>query len=402
MILTLLNPDTADLEKSYLSNPYAVATTSLQVKNADRFALNDRLMIGEMGQEKTEVVTCTAPATDGSTITINGTVFSHEADTPVYRLRFDQVKFYRSTTGITGAYSVISTQNLDVDNANLQTLYDDTTGLSTYYYKMTVYHSISTTESAFTDPIPGGGFARNQVGRVIDELLREVGDTTEQHVTRSEVLGYFNDVNDDLTINAARPYEFLKTRSALTPVAAQAYLPYPTDSLGNQTMWKFDHMDYNYVDSTTSPTTNITYTLDVVEQTYFRNEFQDNTNNSTTQRDTIHKMSLDDSVNRFRFEAPFLTAHSTLYLHYYQFFPVLDTEGDLLITPTPKIYKLYTKWMYYNKRAIIEPSFADIAKGWQQQYVLEKVNYSKHNRKDVGTPRSFRVRDSVDKSFRIR
>ena len=237
---------------------------------------------------------------------------------------------------------------------------------------------------------------------MIDQILREVGDQTEQHVSRTEILGYFNDVNDDLTIGVAKPYEFLKTRSALTPVAGQAYLNYPVDSLGNQTMWKFDHMDYNYIDSSTSPTTNITYTLDVEEQLYFRNEFQDNTNNSTTQRDTTRKMTLDDSVNRFRFEAPFLTANSTLYLHYWQFFPVLDSEGDLLITPTPKIYKLYTKWQYYVKRSIIEPTFGTVAQGYQQQYIQEKANLSQHNRRDRGTPRAMRPRDDVDKSFRIR
>lgn len=402
MILQLLNPETEDLEKSYLANPYSIGATSIGVKNADRFALNDRIMVGEMGEEKTEVVTCTAAATDGMTLTIGATVFSHEADTPVYRLRFDQVKFYRSTTGITGAYSVISTQNLDVDNANLETLYDDTTGLSSYYYKMTMYNSISTLESAFTDPIPGGGFARNQVGYMIDQILEEVGDQTEQHVSRAEILGWFNEVNDDLTISQARPYEFLKTRSALTPVAAQAYLNYPVDSLGNQTMWKFDHMDYNYLDNTTSPVTNITYTLDVEEQTYFRNKYSDNTNNSTTQSDTIRKMTLDDSVNRFRFEAPFKTANGTLYLHYWQFFPVLDTEGDLFITPTPKIYKLFALKKYYAKRQIIEPSFAPVAQDYGNQYAIEKGSYSQHNRKDRGTSRAFRPRDSVDKSYKVR
>lgn len=402
MILQLLNPETEDLEKSYLANPYAIGTTSVVVKNADRFALNDRIMLGEMGEEKTEVITVTAGATDGMTLTISGMVFSHEADTPVYRLRFDQVKYYRSTTGITGAYSVISTQNLDVDNANLETLYDDTTGLSTYYYKMTLYNSISTLESAFTDPIPGGGFARNQVGSLIDELLEEVGDQTEQHVSRREILGYFNEVNDDLTISVSKPYEFLKTRSALTPIADQNYLNYPTDSLGNQTMWKFDHMDYNYLDSTTSPTTNETYTLDVEEQTYFRNKYTDNTNDSTTQTDAIHKMTLDSSVNRFRFEAPFKTANGTLYLHFWQFFPVLDSEGDVFITPTRKIYKLYSLAKYYAKRQIIEPSFSPVAQDYKQQYSIEKAQYSQHNRKDKGTPRAFRPRDSVDKSFRVR
>ena len=66
MILTLINPETADLEKSYLANPYSIGITSIVVKNADRFATNDRIMIGEMGEEKTEVVTVTAGATDGN------------------------------------------------------------------------------------------------------------------------------------------------------------------------------------------------------------------------------------------------------------------------------------------------------------------------------------------------
>lgn len=401
MILTLLNPETADLERSYLANPYAIGTTSIVLKNADRFALNDRIMIGEMGEEKTEVVTVTAPATDGMTLTIGGTVFTHEADTPVYKLRFDQVKFYRATSS-TGSYSVISTQNLDVDNANLTTIYDDTTGLSTYYYKMTLYNSISTLESAFTDIIQGSGYRRNQVGYVIDQVLQELGDQTEMHISRNEILGYFNDVNDDLTIGVAKPYSFLKTRTTLTPTPNTSYKDFPTDSNGDQTMWKFNYMDYNFLDSTTSPTTNITYTLDVEEEPYFRNKYSDNTINSTTVGDDIKIMCLDQSVNRFRFNKPFATANGTLYLHYWQYFPVIDSEGDEFITPTAKIYKLYAKMRYYGKRMVMEPSFEAQMKQFEKEYTIEKMAYSKHNRKDIGTPRQFRIRDSVDKSFRLR
>lgn len=403
MIITLLNPETEDLEKSYLANPYPALTTAFALKNADRFALNDRVMVGRMGEEKTEILTVTAAATNGTDIVLGPSVFSHEVDTPIFKLRFDQVKFYRSTTGINGTYSLLgSAQAMDVDNANLATLYDDTTGLSTYYYKTTVFHSLTSLESDFSDPIPGSGYARNQVGYVINQVLEEVNDQTEQHVSRNEILGWFNDVNDDLIISVAKPYEFLKTRSALTPVANQNYLNYPIDSLGNQTMWKFDHMDYNFIDSTTSPTTNVTYTLDVEDQLYFRNKEFDNTIDSTTVTDTIRKMALDSSVNRFRFEAPFATANGTLYLHYYRYFPVLDSEGDLFITPTAKIYKLYAKMMYYAKRVIIEPSFQDVSKKFENQYLVEKASYTQHNRRDQGTPRAFRPPDSVDKSYRAR
>lgn len=402
MIITLLNPETEDLEKSYLANAYPNNTQQFVLKNADRFAVNDRVMVGRMGEEKTEILTVIVAATDGMTVTLGPCVFSHEADTPVYRLRFDQVRFYRSTTGINGSYSLLSTQALDVDNANMTTIYDDASGVISNYYKTTVYHSVSTLESDFSDPIPGGGYARNQVGYVINQVLEEVNDQIENHVSRNEILGWFNDVNDDLTIGVAKPYEFLKTRLAMTPVVNQSYLPYPTDALGNQTMWKFDHMDYNYRDSTTTPLTNETYTLDVEDQEYFRNKYNDNTISSTTVRDTIRKMTLDNSVNRFRFEAPFATANSTLYLHCWQFFPVLDSEGDTFITPTAKIYKLYAKVQFYAKRSVIEPSFADTAKRYDNLYALEKANYSQHNRKDRGTPRAMRPRDSVDRSHRAR
>lgn len=405
MVITTINPETADLEKSYLSNPYGTATLVFVVKNADRFVANDRIMIGEMGEEKTEVVTVLSVSTDDMTITLaptTATLFSHEADTPVYKLRFDTVKYYRSTTGINGPYTFFASEPLDVDNANLTTIHDDSAGVATNYYKTTVFHSVSTLESAFTDPIPGGGYARDQVGYLIDQILEEVGDQNEQHISRSEILGYFNDVNDDLLIGVAKPYEFLKTRVALKPVAGQRYLNYPTDVNGNQTMWKFDHMDYNYIDNGTSPVTNETYTLDVEELTYFRNKYQDNTISTTTETDNIHIMTLDDSVDRFRFEAPFLTNNGTLYLHMWQFFPVIDSEGDVLITPTAKIYKLYTKAMYYAKRMIIEPSFQATQQTFQNMYALEKASYSQHNRKDKGTPRAMRPRDSVDKGFRIR
>ncbi|HEY6019608.1 MAG TPA: hypothetical protein VIY48_06795, partial [Candidatus Paceibacterota bacterium] len=60
MLIPIYCPETDDLEKTYLSNPYSAGATSLEVKNNNSFAANDRIMIGEMGQEKTEVVTVSA------------------------------------------------------------------------------------------------------------------------------------------------------------------------------------------------------------------------------------------------------------------------------------------------------------------------------------------------------
>lgn len=401
MIITTLNPSTDALEKSYLTNPYSSGVNTLQVKNSDRFAVSQRIMVGEMGLEATEIVTVTGINADQQTLTISTTLFSHAADDPVYVLRFDQVKIYRSTNGLSGTYSVLSTVNLDVDNADLSTIYDDTAGTSAYYYKTSVYNSVSAIESSLTDPIQGSGYRRNQVGYIIDEILREVGDEQEQHVSRLEMLGYFNDVSDDLLLNVSRPYDFLRARTTLTLTTGTNYVDFPTDSNGDQTMWKFDRLDFNFQDPTTSPVTNITYTIKILPEEEFRNNYENNQIDVTTEDDKLQVATLDTALQRFRYAPPTLTTQAgALYLYYWKYFDRISTEGQVVETPTAKIYKLYAKWRYYDKRSGAELSFKTLVQDFQQQYVREINNYTKVNRRDKGTPRGFRPESREMREYR--
>ena len=68
MVITAFNPETDNLERSFLVNPYSAGVTTIQVKNNDRFAVNDRVLIGEMGTEKAEVVTVSLVDADGLTL----------------------------------------------------------------------------------------------------------------------------------------------------------------------------------------------------------------------------------------------------------------------------------------------------------------------------------------------
>lgn len=401
MLIPVFNPETTDLEKSYLSNSYSAGATTITVKNSDRYAGNDRIMIGEMGNEGTEVVTVSALVGNGTDLTIGATVYPHSADDPVYRLRFDQVKFYRSTTTSTGTYTVVSTQNLDVDNETLETYYDDTSGTSAYYYKFTFYNSLAAIESGFSDIIGGSGWRREQVGNIIDEILREVADPQERHVTRTEIMGYFNDVNDDLQVDVAKPYDFLHSRRVVAQSANANYIDWPTDSNGKQVMWAFDYMDYQFLDSTTTPATNVTYTLKTIPEPEFRNIYQDNTIDSTTVSDQPTVICLDSSVKRFRFDVPFATTTGgVLYLHYWKYFDVITTEGQIIETPTPKIYKLYVKERFYSKRAIGDLTLQAKVSEYQQKYLVEKSKYKGLDRKDKGSPRGFRPDTSRTKQFR--
>lgn len=400
MLIPVFNPETDDLEKSYLTDPYSVGVMAIKVKNSDRFSTSTRIQIGESGLENTEVVTLSAVGSDKQSLTIGTTLFAHTADDPVYILRFDQVEFYRSTDS-GNTYSSISTQALDVDNADLQTFYDDSTGLSSYYYKFRFSNSLTGLVSEYSDVIKGSGWDRNQVGYLIDSILREVGDPQEQHLSRTELIGYFNDVNDELTSQVSRPYEFLHTRAAFTRTAAQAYLDYPTDSSGNLTMWKFDHMDYNFTDSTTTPATDDTSEIVVMPLREFRNNYTDNTIDSTTESDNKpHRMALDEAMNRFRFSHPAKTTQANVfYLYYWKFFTALDSEADVVETPTSLIYKLYCKAQYWDKRALADSKLAPKGDRYYQRYLSEKLRYKALDRRDKGTPRQFRPRNTTFDKF---
>lgn len=279
MVVTLQNPTTDGLEKSYLSQSYNFGTTSIQVKNNQQFSANQRILLGEMGLAYSEVVTTGTPAADGITIPISATLYAHEADTPAYLLQFDQAKLYRSTNGIDGNYVLMPgcPFNLDVTSEDLETTYNDNTTQSGYYYEWTVYNSSSVVESAFSDPIPAiTGWARNQAGYLIEQMYEELSDANEENLTRDEMLGYINECNDDILANTVRPLNILYQRQAFPRVAGANTLAWPTQSNGQNAMWKFDRMDYNYVDESTTPVTNTTTTVPIVDLPYFRNRYPNN------------------------------------------------------------------------------------------------------------------------------
>ena len=57
MKIVAYNPPTKHLEKSYLGRSYAAGTTSFLVKNSDRFVAGQRILLGEMGRERAEILT---------------------------------------------------------------------------------------------------------------------------------------------------------------------------------------------------------------------------------------------------------------------------------------------------------------------------------------------------------
>lgn len=391
MIITAYNPIVDGYERSYLTSAISAGVAAVSVKNNDRFVINNRIMLGEMGRERSEIVTVTGAVTSGTALTVGTTVFSHDAEDPVIVMRFDQVKFYRSTTGESGAYSLLATVAMDVDNYDFKTKYDDTTGLATYYYKVSYYNSITAVESTLSDPIIGAGFGRSSVGFMIDEILREVSDENEQFTNRDEILGWFNEVNDDLLTRVRKPYGFLHTRTVKNRTAQDAsgagtVLAYPDD------MWKFDFMRYTFVDPNVNPTTSTSYPVRAIPLQEFEQKYQNTlySASSLENNDQLQFVALDDALSEFRLWPPSSTSSTgVFYIWYWKTFDELDSEANIFETPTPRIYKLYAMGKFYRKKGTQDSSLIAIADRYTTDYEKECIKLRRTHPKDAGSPRGF-------------
>lgn len=380
MVIAAENPSTDDLERSYLIKPYSAGVTELKIQNADRFPAGAKLLIGHLGHEGSEVVTQSgAAASDSQTLTISATKFPHSIDDPVFVLRFDQVRFYRSTTGKTGTYTLLTTVDVDVDNDQLATYYDDTTGLATYYYKSALYDSVGAREATQSDPVGGGGYTRGEVGKFIEEFLVEIGDKDDSQGLRDQIITWLNDCSDDLLLRTKRPYTFLTSRTVLNTVADAETVALPDD------FWKLNDFEYIY---TPDSDTNLDYPVRRIPYEEFRRKTE---NNNADNSDKLQLITIDETMEVFRlYPIPLTSQTGVIYLYYYTKFATIDSEGDTFQTPTPRPYKMYCLEQYHRMKSRTDSSQIALADRYERKYEGEVGKLPRSKQFDSGSPKGFR------------
>ncbi len=164
-----------DARKTYLTAAATGGSSStLTVQSIKEFAVNQVLLLGEFGQEKSEIVkTHASTAPSGSTITLTAAItFDHAIDTPVYWIDYDQVEFSHAATAA-GTKSVLATENIEADEK--ETLHKESTQTSGFFF--TRYkNSITTTYSDYSDAEPYAGWDEDTVGAIKQRALDELGE----------------------------------------------------------------------------------------------------------------------------------------------------------------------------------------------------------------------------------
>ena len=194
MTIHIEHPDLSKNEKTYLTSACAAAATTLTVQNIEGFAVGNYLVLGKLGEEKTEIVrihTSTAPTS--STITLNAACsFAHSVNTPVTYIAFNQVAVY-SALSKTSAYSAVSGSPVSIEVDQDYTEFSDSAGTTSTWYKVRYYNSSTSVYSSYSDVVQGSGYSDDSLRRIIDKASVLANDKNHKIYSEDEKIEIVND-----------------------------------------------------------------------------------------------------------------------------------------------------------------------------------------------------------------
>lgn len=174
---------------TYFAADAAPSATSITVKNTQGFSVNDFIVLGKIGYENAEIVRITAVSSPSS-FSVTSTKFPHTVDQPITLIKFDKVRIYKSTTGISGTYNLLSTVDIDIDS---DITFFEADAQTSDYFKFRYYNSYSLTEGDWSDAVSGTGFTFYSKRTLIDRTLSLFGDTKREFVSDDEVADFLNE-----------------------------------------------------------------------------------------------------------------------------------------------------------------------------------------------------------------
>lgn len=373
MKVIAFNPDISQDERTFLSRRIAAGATVLNVKNSDRMAVGERILVGEMSRERSEIVEVASKTP--TTITLAGaTVFPHDADDPVTLLQYDQIRFYRSTAGEPGPFSLLHTTDVDVDNADGKTYYDDVNALDDYWYQIAYYDSVHDEESERSASIQSTGYEDGSAGRLILDIAEQVNDKEFLTWSINTYLAVMNDISDDLITQAKRPYRFLKRLALLDVELGGTAVPYPAD------LWKIDYVEANIA----SPVS-----VDVIRpKVVSAGDMRYRQSQTPLPSDMVYEVAFDDESNSLLFNPPARTMRIGAFrLHYYKFFDRFKTMSDKVETPNALVYKWGLLRDYYLAKADEDSKYVAKSSMYDQRYQAEVMKLQREKQIVADAPR---------------
>lgn len=220
--LSIFHPNISTFPTTLTSQEVNVLDTTINVQNSSDFSVNNYVLVGPYGGGTSQIIQITAPNPSINALTTGASAFPYNTNQSITVIPFNTINIYRSTTGLGGAYTLLTSVPIQVDQ-NLTT-YTDFSAISPYSYRYTFYNSVLNAESDFSSEVPYGGFPPYSVYSIVDSVIKLFGDTLGQIVSRDMIVTWLNwligEMMTDIT-SGQSPYYV--TSYVLTTTGAESY-----------------------------------------------------------------------------------------------------------------------------------------------------------------------------------
>lgn len=211
-----------NLERTSLTAAIAASATTLSVRaiDANAWADNDWLIVGEIGTENAELLQVNGTPADGTSLTIDdggsgGTRYAHSADEPVYRLNYNQIRIYRAETE-SDTKTLLAT--VEIQPSDFETRYDDIANTDGFGFAA-FFNSANSNQSPYSDAIPYATQSDKSLSKLIGKVRTHLDEKEDDFVSDLEITEALNTRQRDI-INE-RLWTFNETEKSQSSVADQ-------------------------------------------------------------------------------------------------------------------------------------------------------------------------------------
>lgn len=190
-VLRISHPSLPSTPSTYLTAANAAGATALTVRDNGSFSSSlggDLLLIGETGNEQTEIVYVNGAITAGTGLTTSTLVFAHPINTPVRKIIFDKIEVFGNSSASSSGATSIATISIDPTAPYTEYI---VTGTTYAYYGIRGVRSIATTyNGSYSDFIAAGGFDTDTVGFIINQAFNACGEQIRENGILSKQWAY--------------------------------------------------------------------------------------------------------------------------------------------------------------------------------------------------------------------
>lgn len=326
--------------RSYLIDTYTSGTDLYVLSNVS-FAASDFIVVGQPGEERTELKQVNTPSGDDLLTIVSDLKNSHTRDTAVYKSIWDTVVF---EANLGSGFAVISQSAIQWDNPQKVTVLFHEAGTNTTEYRFRFYNSSILEYGEYSPTVTGSAPFRNSVAYMVKQVRQILNDPLGDVLKNDEIIRGLNDAQEIIYGNG-RKWWFLRfTDSSITTTANTT--TYNLDALGGGTPLS-PGIELGYIDDVrfriNDGTQDRTYPLRYQDDFEFDLMTVDNLRQSTDSASYYSLLPPDvNSTNGYISLAdPALTTNGTLYIRAFKKIPDLVNVSDRTLIPIPSIIENY-------------------------------------------------------------